>query len=161
MGRTTVTADVVTETPQTSPPAPSAWLESGYVSALLQACWDVRDVRPLSSVCATLRYGGILPCSCHLLKPLSSGSLPPLATASPSVSTSTGEDAAARTRFMQRRHLPASLARAQAAQEHGHCSADGQLGACCPVGGITVWHRVGSSWGVPWSGRTHRAVGES
>lgn len=84
MGRTTVTAQVVTEIPQTSPPAPGAWVESGCMSALLQACWDVRGVRSPSSVCATLRYGGILPRSCHLLKPLSSGSLPPLATESPS-----------------------------------------------------------------------------
>lgn len=48
VGRT-VTAEVtVIEIPQTSPAAPCAWVESGYVSDLLQACWDVRDVCSLS-----------------------------------------------------------------------------------------------------------------
>lgn len=51
VGRRTVTAEVtVTQTHQTPPPAPCAWAESGDMSDLLQACWDVRDARSLSSL---------------------------------------------------------------------------------------------------------------
>lgn len=40
----------VTEVPQSSPPAPCAWVESGDMSDLLQACRDVRGVRSLPSL---------------------------------------------------------------------------------------------------------------
>lgn len=88
-------------------------------------------------------------CSRHLLKPLPSGSLPSLATKPSSVSTSTGGETAERIRFTRRRHVPASPAHAQAAQEQAHGSAGGQLESRCPARGVAVWHGVGSSWRGP------------
>lgn len=137
----------VTEIPQTSPPAPCAWVESGYVSDLLQACRDVKrrsfSFFPLLPVCATLRYGGILPCSRHLLKPPSSGSLPPLV--------------AFCLCFHWRGRCREDKVHAEETLSCLPRPNSGSAGArtlfcrwtarsCCPVGGVTVWHRVGSSW---------------
>lgn len=82
-----------------SPPAPWAWLERGDTSDLLQARWDVGDLRSLPSLvfltCSFMEWD-ILPCSCHLPEPLPAGSLPAQATRSPSVLASSREDAAGR-----------------------------------------------------------------
>lgn len=59
----------------------------------------VGDLRSLSSLVFLTRSSvmwDILPCFCHLLEPLPTGSLPAQATSSPSVLASSGEEAAGR-----------------------------------------------------------------